>query len=75
MMNETKMITNELTADTNSTSSENTIQIPACDLCACCADCIYMDTNDRNSWGDCFCGYHRKYYPASDRACGHFRES
>ena len=39
----------------------------------CCADCVYMDTNDENSYGDFWCGNHRKYYPGSDNPCSSFK--
>lgn len=39
----------------------------------CCADCVYMDTSDENSYGEFWCGNHRKYYPGSDSPCSSFR--
>lgn len=39
----------------------------------CCADCVYMDINDENDYGDFWCGNHRKYYPGSDNPCSSFR--
>lgn len=38
----------------------------------CCADCVYMDKNDENSYGDFWCGKHRKYYPGGDNTCSDF---
>lgn len=39
----------------------------------CCGDCLYMDLNDSNRYGDYYCGKKGKYYPASDRTCGEFQ--
>lgn len=39
----------------------------------CCADCIYMDLNDENSYGDYWCGRRRKYYPGGDSTCSDFK--
>ena len=38
----------------------------------CCADCVYMDLNDENSYGDYWCGNRRKYYPGGDSTCSDF---
>ena len=39
-----------------------------------CADCVYMDLNDRDSDGWCFCGNRGSYYPPSDSTCWSFKE-
>lgn len=39
----------------------------------CCADCVYMDLNDENSYGDYWCGRRRKYYPGGDSTCSDFK--
>ena len=38
----------------------------------CCGDCLYMDLNDKDKYGDYYCGKKREYYPASDNTCGEF---
>lgn len=44
-------------------------------LCGrCCGDCLYMDLNDEDDYGDYYCGRKRKYYPAGDKTCGEFEE-
>jgi hypothetical protein len=40
----------------------------------CCGDCLYMDLNDENSYGDYYCGRKKRYYPAGDKICGEFEE-
>ena len=40
----------------------------------CCGDCIFMNLNDRDKWGDCWCGKKRKYYPSSDGVCRDFQD-
>lgn len=39
----------------------------------CCADCVYMDLNDENSYGDYWCGKRNKYYPGGDNTCSDFK--
>lgn len=41
---------------------------------ACCAQCVYMDLNDRDSDGWCYCGKKGSYYPPSDSTCWSFEE-
>jgi hypothetical protein len=38
----------------------------------CCADCVYMDLNDENSYGDYWCEKRGKYYPGGDNTCSYF---
>ena len=57
----------------NTHEEKNAVKMCEGTLCAkCCGDCLYIDLNDSNSWGDYYCGKKRKYYPAGDSACGEF---
>lgn len=37
-----------------------------------CADCAKLNLNDQNSYGEYWCGEHRKYYPGGDSICSCF---
>lgn len=41
---------------------------------ACCADCAKMNLNDKNQWGEFWCGERGRYYPGSDNTCSYFVE-
>lgn len=55
-------------------ANKTVVTIPEGYFCAgyVCADCIYMDLRDKNKYGECYCGEHRKYYPPSDLTCSSF---
>ena len=53
------------------------ILIPKIICCGyCCGDCIYMDLNSTNTYGEAWCGKRQKYYPPADNAsyCNEFHE-
>lgn len=38
---------------------------------ASCRYCSYMDLNDVNNYGECYCSYHGKYYDPDSSGCSH----
>lgn len=51
------------------------VKIPEGFFCSgrCCADCVYMDLNDENKYGDYYCGKKQRYYPGGDSVCSNFQ--
>lgn len=58
---------------TNQNTKAALIKMCEGEMCVkCCGDCLYMDLNDKSKYDDYYCGKKKKYYPASDSACGEF---
>lgn len=55
-----------------------TLNIPEGEYCGyCCGDCIYMDLNYKNDYGEAWCGKYERYYSpsASASSCGYFKDN
>ena len=38
-----------------------------------CVDCTWLDTNDKNRYGECYCPEERKYVSPSEQTCRYFK--
>ena len=58
--------------------TKKTVVVLPCGRCCadCCADCIYMDLNEKNKYGEAWCGKYEKYYSPSENAkyCSYFKQ-
>lgn len=43
----------------------------------CCGDCVYMDLNYKNNYGEAWCGKYKRYYSpsASASSCSYFKDN